>query len=161
MLPLQFVFYIRSLIREKAKPALIILVSLILAGALGNILDSIFYGKMFSASSYHQLGEFMPDEGGYAPFFMGHVVDMLYFPIIDTTYPEWLPVVGGDRLQFFRPVFNIADAAISMGIITILVFRTKLFDQPPTEEESENNAEDMVEKTTESIEHDSESEQTS
>ncbi len=125
--------YLRSLIKEKGSLALIVLVSLVLAGALGNIIDSLFYGLIFSASSYHTVAEFMPNGGGYAPFLKGSVVDMLYFPLIDTFWPEWVPFIGGNRLQFFRPVFNIADAAISMGVITIILFRTKLFDEPEEE----------------------------
>ncbi len=121
------IYYIYSLIKEKAKPALIVLVSLILAGALGNIIDSLFYGVVFSTSYYHEVAQFMPADGGYAPLFMGKVVDMLYFPLIDTFWPEWMPFVGGERFQFFRPVFNIADAAISIGVFLIIVFRNFLF----------------------------------
>ncbi|PCJ66545.1 MAG: lipoprotein signal peptidase [Bacteroidetes bacterium] len=121
------VYYIKNLIKEGAKTAMIILVSLILAGALGNIIDSLFYGQFFSASSHYQVASFMPNEGGYAPLFMGKVVDMLYFPLVDTFWPDWIPYFGGSRLQFFRPVFNIADAAISIGVFTIIAFRKKLF----------------------------------
>lgn len=129
--------YLRSLIKERANLALIALVSLVLAGALGNIIDSLFYGLLFGASSYHTVAEFLPEGGGYAPFLKGSVVDMLYFPLIDTFWPNWVPFVGGDRLQFFRPVFNIADDAISTGVIAIILFRNKLFDEaeeelPPT-----------------------------
>lgn len=136
------IYYIRNLIREGAKTALIVLVSLVLAGALGNIIDSIFYGVLFSASN-HQIASFMPRNGGYATWFMGNVVDMLHFPLIDTFWPDWVPFVGGERLQFFRPVFNIADAAISMGVIIILIFRKKLFhdlqEQPEVTSAEEAN----------------------
>lgn len=120
------IFYIRELIREKATTGFIILVSLILAGALGNIIDSIFYGQLFGASSYHQVASLLPEDGGYAPLFMGKVVDMLYFPLIDTMWPDWVPYFGGSRLQFFRPVFNIADAAISIGVFAIILFHKRL-----------------------------------
>lgn len=127
------VFYIRGLIKEKAKTSLIVLVSLILAGAVGNILDSLFYGIIFNESTYHQVASYMSDEGGYAPLFMGKVVDMLYFPLIDTLWPEWIPYMGGERFQFFRPVFNIADAAISTGVFSIVIFRNRLFQMKDKE----------------------------
>ncbi|MDB9882270.1 lipoprotein signal peptidase [Bacteroidia bacterium] len=120
-------YYIRSLIIEGAKTMMIVLVSLIFAGAVGNILDSLFYGQLFNESTFHQVANYFPEEGGYAPFFMGKVVDMLYFPLIDTFWPDWIPYFGGSRLQFFRPVFNIADAAISIGVFTIIAFRSTLF----------------------------------
>ena len=119
------IFYIRELLREGAKTGMIVLVSLILAGAVGNIIDSIFYGQLFSASSYHQIATALPSDGGYAPVFMGKVVDMLYFPLIDTFWPDWIPYFGGFRFQFFRPVFNIADAAISVGVFSIIIFRKR------------------------------------
>lgn len=121
------VYYIRSLIKEHAKSGLIILVSLILAGALGNIIDSVLYGVLFNESTYHTTAEFLPKSGGYAPLLMGKVVDMLYFPLIDTFWPDWVPIVGGDRFQFFRPVFNIADSAISIGVFSIILFKSLLF----------------------------------
>ncbi len=121
--------YIKNLIKEGAKTALVVLVSLILAGALGNIVDSLIYGKIFSESTYHTVATLLPEGGGYAPFFKGKVVDMLYFPLIDTFWPNWIPYFGGSRFQFFRPVFNIADAAISTGVFTIIAFRSRLFNE--------------------------------
>jgi signal peptidase II len=129
------VFFIIKLIKEKKKNWVIFWVSLILAGALGNIIDSVFYGKWFTESTFHTAAIFNP-KVGYAPLFMGKVVDMLYFPIIDTYWPEFIPIIGGSPFQFFRPVFNIADAAISTGIICILLFnRKELF----VEKELEND----------------------
>lgn len=125
-------FYIKNLIKEGAKTTLVVLVSLILAGALGNIVDSLIYGKIFSESTYHTIATLLPEGGGYAPFFKGKVVDMLYFPLIDTFWPDWIPYFGGSRFQFFRPVFNIADAAISTGVFTIIAFRSRLFDDVTT-----------------------------
>jgi signal peptidase II len=122
------IYYIKSLITEKSKYGLIVLVSLILAGALGNIVDSLFYGIIFSESTWHQIATFLPEASGYAPIFMGKVVDMLYFPLLDTILPDWIPYFGGERFQFFRPVFNIADAAISTGVFAIILFRKRLFD---------------------------------
>ena len=119
-----FLFYfIRELLKAKESLGLLISLSLILAGAIGNILDSAFYGLLFSSSPYHGgMAEFMPEGGGYAPFLFGHVVDMFYFPMVDTILPQWFPFWGGDRFEFFRPVFNVADAAISVGVASILLF---------------------------------------
>ena len=90
---------------------------------MGNIIDSAFYGMLFSESNYHSgLAEILPENGGYANFLHGRVVDMLYFPLIDTRLPAWLPVWAGERFQFFKPVFNIADSAISTGVISMLLF---------------------------------------
>ena len=122
------IYYIKSLIKERAHTMMVVLVALILAGAVGNIIDSVFYGRFFGESTYHQVEQFMPSNGGYAPLFQGKVVDMLYFPLVDTFWPEWIPYLGGSRFQFFRPVFNIADAAISIGVFTIIAFRNRLFN---------------------------------
>ena len=99
--------------------------SLIMVGALGNIIDSFFYGVLFSESTYTSVAQFLPEGGGYAPLFHGKVVDMLYFPIINSQYPEWLPIVGGEKFTFFSPVFNIADSYISIGVIYLLLFQHK------------------------------------
>ena len=122
------VYIIHTLIKTKETIGVILSFSLILAGALGNILDSAFYGLIFSATPYHGgLATLFPEGGGYAHFLFGKVVDMLYFPMIDTTLPGWLPIWGGERFEFFRPVFNISDAAISTGVITLLVFHRRIF----------------------------------
>lgn len=122
------VYIIHTLIKSKETIGVILSFSMILAGALGNIIDSAFYGILFSATPYHGgLATMFPSEGGYAPFLFGKVVDMLYFPLIDTHFPEWFPIWGGQRFQFFRPVFNISDAAISTGVITLLVFHRRIF----------------------------------
>ncbi|NNF34740.1 MAG: lipoprotein signal peptidase [Saprospiraceae bacterium] len=122
-------FYLMSgLIKTRESKWLIFSFALIIAGAIGNIIDSAVYGLIFSESSYHSdLATFMPEGGGYAGFLEGKVVDMLYFPMIDSYWPDWVPVVGGDHFQFFRPVFNIADSAISTGVISILLFHRNFF----------------------------------
>jgi signal peptidase II len=122
-------FYLMAgLIKAKESKWLIFSFALIIAGAIGNIIDSAIYGLIFSESSYHSdLATFMPDGGGYAGFLEGRVVDMLYFPLINSYWPDWVPVVGGDHFQFFRPVFNIADSAISVGVISILLFHRNFF----------------------------------
>ena len=94
----------------------------------GNIVDSVFYGVLFSQSTPVQLATFLPEGGGYAPLFYGKVVDMFYFPIIDTYWPQWMPFVGGDHFIFFSPIFNFADAAISCGVIALFLFYSKSFN---------------------------------
>jgi signal peptidase II len=130
-------FYLFRTAAKGAKTGLIVAGSLIFAGAMGNILDSMFYGILFN-DSYHQIATFMPEQGGYAPFLFGRVVDMLYFPLIDGTFPDWLPFWGGQEFLFFRPVFNIADTAITTGISMIIVFQKRYF---PNEEVSQPSAE--------------------
>ena len=110
--------------KEETSMGLIVCVSMIFAGAMGNIIDSAFYGLLFDAS-YGRVATFLPEGGGYASFLHGKVVDMFYFPLWRGVYPNWLPWVGGESFIFFRPVFNIADASISVGIFTLLIFQKK------------------------------------
>lgn len=119
-------FFIRHLIRNKAHNGLIISTSLILAGAIGNIIDSAFYGIIFS-DSWGRIAEIFPEKGGYASFLHGRVVDMLYFPIIKGAWPHWFPFWGGHSFIFFRPVFNIADSSITIGVAVILIFQKRFF----------------------------------
>lgn len=122
------IYIIRTLIITRETIGVILSFSLILAGALGNILDSAFYGMIFSATPYHGgLATLFPEGGGYTHFLFGKVVDMLYFPMIDTTLPQGFPIWGGQRFEFFRPVFNISDASISTGVITLLLFHRRIF----------------------------------
>ena len=132
------VWYIVHLIRNKAHLGLVLSVSLILAGAVGNILDSALYGLMFKQGLVFnsQLNYWMPYAGlaefghpGYAGFLKGCVVDMLYFPLVDTHFPSWFPVWGGEPFVFFRPVFNIADSAITVGVFIILIFQKRFFSK--------------------------------
>ncbi len=120
-------YYLIKTTRNKPGKAQIIVLALIFAGALGNIIDSCFYGLIFNESSYYQTAVLLPENGGYAPFLYGKVVDMLYFPIINTTLPAWFPFGGGEEFRFFRPVFNIADSSISVGILIILLFQKRVF----------------------------------
>jgi signal peptidase II len=124
------VFYIRKIIRNREHRGFIACAALIFAGALGNLIDSMFYGMIFNHSSEFQVARLMPEEGGYAGFLHGRVVDMLYFPIADGFFPNWVPVWGGEYFEFFRPVFNIADASISIGVVAILLFQKKFFGKP-------------------------------
>ena len=112
------IYYLYLLIRDKYKTSYIVCVALIVAGAIGNVIDSLFYGLIFSESTPFQVAELFPEAGGYAPFLMGKVVDMFYFPLF--VIPDWVPWIGGDI--FFSLVFNIADSAITVGIIILLLF---------------------------------------
>jgi len=144
-------YWLYDAIKNKAHYILISAISLIFAGAMGNIIDSVFYGIFFS-DSYHKVASFLPSEGGYNSLFHGKVVDMLYFPIVDTVlpdwvpsisfdFPQWLPFIGGDHFSlfenrnftFFDPVFNIADTAISSGVGLLIVFNKQIF---PKKEDS-------------------------
>jgi signal peptidase II len=118
-------WYLLSLIRKNAPTGFVLCIAMIFAGAIGNIIDSMFYGLIFSESTYFEAAKFLPKEGGYASFLHGHVVDMLYFPLIERNYPNWFPIWGGQRFIFFRPIFNIADSAISIGVMAILIFHRK------------------------------------
>ena len=114
--------FIVRLIKQNYKTGFIVCVSLVLAGATGNIIDSVFYGMIFEAAHPGQVASFVAWGQGYAPLFHGNVVDMLYFPIIRGTYPQWFPFFGGQDFLFFRFIFNIADSAITSGVILLLIF---------------------------------------
>ena len=118
-------WYIHYLIRHKAKTGLIVSCTLIMAGAVGNIIDCMCYGLIFGQSTFMQVASLFPDGGGYAPFLHGKVVDMLYFPLIQGTWPSWMPIYGNQDFIFFRPIFNIADSAITIGVAIILLFYRK------------------------------------
>lgn len=119
-------WFLNSLIRRKTNMGLILAVSAIMAGAIGNIIDSAFYGMIFS-ESYNQAAVLFPTEGSYSTFLHGRVVDMFYFPVINTHWPMWSPIRPGESFIFFRPVFNIADSAITCGVISIILFQKKMF----------------------------------
>lgn len=116
-------WYLWRCIRRLENTGLIISLSLIIAGALGNIIDSAFYGLLFSESTFYQKAVFLPADGGYASFLHGRVVDMLYFPLFEFQWPAWIPYFGGDDFLFFSPIFNLADSAISLGVILLLIFQ--------------------------------------
>lgn len=118
-------YYIWLQAQKKVRWGYIVCLSMVLAGAAGNIFDSAFYGLIFNASSEHYTSYFVPFGTGYAPFLMGKVVDMFYFPIIHTYWPEWVPMVGGQPYVFFSPIFNFADSAITVGVVFLLLFYRK------------------------------------
>jgi signal peptidase II len=122
------VVYLIKLVNKKADQIRISSLSLVLAGAIGNIIDGVAYGALFS-DSYHQTASFLPESGGYAPLFFGKVVDMFYFPMFKGYLPEWLPYWGGEYAVFFRPVFNIADAAISIGVGIMILFQKRIMKE--------------------------------
>ena len=130
-------YYIADMVRKQARWGYIICLSLVLAGAAGNIFDSMFYGLIFNGSSEHYISYFVPFGEGYASFLMGKVVDMFYFPLITTRWPEWMPWVGGDSFVFFSPVFNFADAAISVGVVLLLLFYRKEISEISIEKKTE------------------------
>lgn len=143
------VFYIRNLLRDNVHKGYIISVALILAGAVGNIIDSMFYGLVFTDSDF-RVSEFVSPGSGYAGFLHGKVVDMFYFPLVEGTFPDWFPVWGGEPFEFFRPVFNFADMAISFGVGIIIAFQRVFFPrkQAQTLTEEVVNSENVSEEKT-------------
>jgi signal peptidase II len=130
------VFYIRGILKKNYHRGFLLCVALIFAGAMGNLIDSMFYGMIFSPSDDHlPIAQLFPPGGGYAGFLHGRVVDMLYFPIVeDAVLPKWVPFWGGDRVTFFSHIFNIADASISIGVIGILLFQRRFFKHKTQQE---------------------------
>lgn len=141
-------WYMLKLIKREDVPmGFIACVALIFAGAIGNIIDSAFYGLIFN-ESHGQVATLFPEEGGYSSFLHGKVVDMLYFPLFSGRYPAWLPFWGGNEFLFFRPVFNIADSSITIGIFSILIFYRNLFSKLDQKEKEKNDGDETVSETT-------------
>ena len=115
-------YYIRQQVKQNARTGYLVCLSMVLAGAAGNLIDCMFYGMIFNESSPYYLSYFVEFGSGYAPFLMGKVVDMFYFPLIETEWPMWMPFVGGQHFVFFSPVFNFADASISVSVVWLLLF---------------------------------------
>lgn len=120
-------WYLVRLAKQEEPFGFILSISLIFAGALGNIIDSAFYGMIFSESTFHEVARMFPEEGGYSSFLHGKVVDMFYFPLIKGYYPSWMPFWGGNEFIFFRPVFNIADSSITVGVTILIIFQKRFF----------------------------------
>ncbi|MBK7816949.1 MAG: lipoprotein signal peptidase [Sphingobacteriaceae bacterium] len=138
------IIYIRHIVRQKENPLFIFCVSLILAGAIGNILDSVFYGSVFTESDEFLAAQLVAPGNGYSGFLYGHVVDMFYFPLFNGRFPEWFPIWGGEEFQFFRPIFNFADFAISVGVGLLIVFQKRIQKKPI---ETLENEEPIIEET--------------
>ena len=134
-------YYIRNLVRQNARTGYIVCLAMVLAGAAGNLIDCMFYGLIFNESSPNYLSYFVPFGTGYAPFLMGKVVDMFYFPLIETEWPTWMPVVGGDHFVFFSPVFNFADACISVSVVWLLLFYREEISKITLKKEEEKSVE--------------------
>jgi len=128
-------YWLWSSVKKQTSTLLNWALALIFAGALGNIIDSVFYGILFS-DSYGQIAQLFPEKG-YASLFYGHVVDMLQFPLVEWTWPSWIPFVGGENYLFFQYIFNIADTSISTGVGILIVFNKKIFSKPNSEQKTE------------------------
>ncbi|MCC6185646.1 MAG: lipoprotein signal peptidase [Chitinophagaceae bacterium] len=139
---------LKQLVTKKYSTGAIVCGALILAGAMGNLIDSMFYGLIFSESSFH-VAKHVPFGTGYGKFLHGQVVDMLYFPMVEFTMPEWVPFLGGKLFSFFDPVFNIADMAISTGVITLLVFQKKMVHARADELKAANTEQEIIKDRTE------------
>lgn len=122
-------YWLHTAIKKRGSSVLVVAISLIFAGALGNIIDSVFYGVLFNESLYNQVATFLPEEGGYDTLLHGNVVDMIHVPIYNDILPEWIPYFGGKHFTFFDPIFNIADMAISTGFIMLIVFNKRAFSK--------------------------------
>lgn len=133
-------FWLFDVTKKQKSKTLVFAIAIIFAGALGNIIDSVFYGVLFSDSTF-EVATFLPDDGGYSDVFYGNVVDMLHFPIWSGVLPEWIPLIGGKYFSFFDPVFNVADIAISTGIGMLIVFNKHVFRD--TNELPQNNSHEV------------------
>jgi signal peptidase II len=129
-------YWLWDSVRNKFSKVLIVAISFIFAGALGNIIDSVFYGVIFE-DSYGHIAAFLPEGGGYGTLFHGKVVDMLYFPLFEGMLPKWIPFWGGEYFSFFDPVFNIADTAISTGVVLLLLFNKRAFPKKGSDPKTE------------------------
>ena len=137
-------YYIWQQVRKQARTGYIVCLSMVLAGAAGNLIDCMFYGLIFNESSPYYVSYFVPFGTGYAPFLMGKVVDMFYFPLIETEWPLWMPFVGGEHFVFFSPVFNFADSSISVSVVLLLLFYRHEISKITLKKESEESPEKTV-----------------
>lgn len=140
------VYLVRE-IKEKARWGYIVCLVMVVAGAVGNMIDGMFYGLIFDESTPYTVSELVPFGSGYSSFMTGKVVDMLYFPIINTTWPEWVPMVGGEGFIFFSPIFNIADSSISVGVVALLIWYRKELAEMSVEKILGRKKNDSLQKT--------------
>ena len=140
-------WYLLTLIKKGGNKLAVYSFTLIFAGAVGNIIDSMFYGLLFSESTFFSVSQFLPEGGGYAPMFLGKVVDMFYFPIIDTALPQWIPFFGGNDFRFFNAIFNISDVSITIGVVILLIslIFAKKEDEVDAEVVEDNAANELTE----------------
>ncbi len=134
------VWLIAKYIRQEQRRSLILSLTLILAGALGNIIDSCFYGLIFN-ESYYSVATLFPPEGGYAPLLQGRVVDMFYFPLFEFDWPTWMPFVGGKHFEFFNAIFNVADSAVTIGVVWLVIDQLFIAPKPSKPETTETEEE--------------------
>ena len=139
--------YLRRQIGQGARTVYVVLLSILLAGAAGNIIDCMFYGEIFTASSPSYVSYLVPFGHGYSGFLTGKVVDMFYFPLIVTTWPEWMPFVGGEEFIFFSPVFNFADACVSVAVVALLLFCRRELATLSFSEEASESSENQLDNT--------------
>ena len=139
--------YLRRQIGQGARTVYVVLLSILLAGAAGNIIDCMFYGEIFTASSPFYVSYLVPFGHGYSGFLTGKVVDMFYFPLIVTTWPEWMPFVGGEEFIFFSPVFNFADACVSVAVVALLLFCRRELATLSFSEEASESSENQLDNT--------------
>lgn len=137
------VYYLSKIIKEKYSYGYLACIALILAGAFGNIIDCVFYGEIFSESTPYEVARFVPIGEGYGTWMHGKVVDMFDFPLFEITFPNWIPVIGGSEFKFFNAIFNIADAAISVGIIILLLFYRRTFSHSLESDKTKKDKEDL------------------
>ena len=153
-----FIYYLFKIRRRTDLPrGFVVCVSLITAGAIGNVIDCIAYGQIFNDPHYPQIAQFLPSEGGYAPLFNGKVVDMLYFPLAEWDWPQWMPGVGGDHFLFFQPVFNVADACLTTSIIAVILFYNKLLTSDKKKDDEKGD--EATEKQNDTTDNDKEESQ--
>ena len=153
-----FIYYLFKIRRRNDLPrGFVVCVSLITAGAIGNVIDCIAYGQIFNDPHYPQIAQFLPSEGGYAPLFNGKVVDMLYFPLAEWDWPQWMPGVGGDHFLFFQPVFNVADACLTTSIIAVILFYNKLLTSDKKKDDEKGD--EATEKQSDTTDNDKEESQ--
>ena len=129
------------LIQKQTRPSLVVSLTLIFTGAVGNVIDSCFYGLIFN-ESYYSVATLFPPEGGYAPFMQGRVVDMFYFPLFEFDWPMWLPLVGGEHFEFFNAIFNVADAAITIGVVWLIIDQLFIAPKYSKSKDKENSEEE-------------------
>lgn len=139
------IYFVVRINKANLKRGFMVCVALVLAGAIGNIIDCMFYGIIFNNPAPPEVATLFPEGGGYGTFLHGQVVDMLHFPLFSFTWPSWIPLVGGDYFSFFSPVFNIADAAISVGIICLILFYSKQLNIASEAFKKNKNAENQTE----------------
>lgn len=140
-----FIYYLYKIRKRTDLPrGYVVCVAFITAGAIGNVIDCIAYGQLFSQSTTTSIAQFMPSEGGYASIFNGKVVDMLYFPLAEWDWPQWMPWIGGSHFEFFRPVFNVADACLTTSIIAIILFYHKTLTSDKKEKKDDGKAEETT-----------------